>query len=243
MTAEAASRVPASAGAARLPMRALAAELLGTALLVATVVGSGIMAERLAGGNAGVALLANTMATGAILYVLITVFAPVSGAHFNPAVTFVFALRGEIGWSKAARYVGAQVFGGALGSIIANLMFALPAIHLSTHLREGPAQWLSEAVATFSLVIAILGALRANPRAVPMVVALVITAAYWFTASTSFANPAVTIARSLSNTFAGISPSDILPFMLAQLAGAVAAMLIARHVFGWVRSEAGAPKP
>jgi glycerol uptake facilitator-like aquaporin len=217
----------------RAKFAALAAECLGTALLVGTVVGSGIMAERLAGGNIAVALLANTMATAAMLFVLITVFGPVSGAHFNPAVTLVFYLRREIGGSDALAFAALQIIGGALGAMLANLMFDLPVVHLSHHLRTGPSQWLSEFIATFSLVMTILGTLRVNPRAVPLVVALVIAAAYWFTASTSFANPAVTIARMLSDTFAGIAPSSVPTFIVAQIVGALAALGVAQQVFGW----------
>ena len=212
--------------------RALAAEALGTALLVATVVGSGIMAERLAGGNVAVALLGNTIPTGAVLYVLITVFGPVSGAHFNPAVTLVFALRRELGWSHVVPYTAVQVGGGMFGTVTAHAMFAEPLLQLSQHVRTGPAQWLSEGVATFALVLAILGTLRVKPDRVPAVVALVIVAAYWFTASTSFANPAVTIARCLSDTFAGIAPRDVPAFVLAQLLGAVAALWVSERVLG-----------
>ncbi|MGD9537253.1 MAG: aquaporin [Alphaproteobacteria bacterium] len=215
---------------------AVAAELIGTALLVATVVGSGIMAERLADGNTAVALLGNTIATGAILYVLITMFGPVSGAHFNPAVTLVFLLRGETAWRRAALFIVAQVSGGVLGTWLAHVMFELPLWQLSATARQGPAQWLSEGIATFSLVLTILGVLRARPAAVPIAVALVIVAGYWFTASTSFANPAVTIARALSDTFAGISPADAPGFIVAQLVGAVLALLLASRVFGWQRT-------
>jgi len=218
-----------------LPM--LGAELLGTLILVATVVGSGIMAERLAGGNVAIALLGNTIPTGAILYVLITIFGPVSGAYFNPAVTLVFALRREISWGRGLMFIGAQIIGGVLGTILANFMFDLPLIEASTKLREGSSQFASEIVATFCLVISILGALRANSRAVAMVVALVITAAYWFTASTSFANPAVAIARSLSNTFAGVAPGNVPAFIAAELIGALAALVIAERIFGWTASR------
>jgi glycerol uptake facilitator-like aquaporin len=210
----------------------IAAEALGTALLVATVVGSGIMAETLSGGNNGVALLANTIATGAILYVLITALGPVSGAHFNPVVSAVFALRGEIGWSSAVTFAAAQVAGGIVGTLLAHAMFDQALLQASAHARTGAAQWLSEAVATFGLVFTILATLRARPEAVPASVALVIVAGYWFTASTSFANPAVTVARALSDTFAGIAPSDVPMFVLSQLLGAGAATLVA-HGFGW----------
>lgn len=211
----------------------IAAEAIGTALLVATVVGSGIMAETLAGGNLAVALLANTIATGAILYVLITAFGPVSGAHFNPAVSFVFAIRKEIAWRAAFTFAVAQIAGGVGGTLLAHAMFEQPLIQISDHARSGPAQWLSEAVATLALVLTILGTLRARPNAVAVSVALVIVAAYWFTASTSFANPAVTIARSLSDTFAGIAPADAPAFIAAQVLGAGLAALAAARVFGW----------
>jgi len=212
-----------------LPRR-LAAEALGTAMLVATVVGSGIMAERLS-ADAGVALLGNTIPTGAILFVLITVLAPISGAHFNPAVTAVFAVRRQLDWRVAAAYVVAQVAGGIVGTVVAHLMFELPALQLATNVRTGPAQWLSEALAAFGLVAVILGGIRARPQAVPALVALYITAAYWFTASTSFANPAVTIARALTDTFSGIRPLDAPGFILAQLAGALLALGLAGWLF------------
>jgi glycerol uptake facilitator-like aquaporin len=211
----------------------IAAEAMGTAILVATVVGSGIMAETLADGNVAVALLANTIATGAILYVLITALGPVSGAHLNPAVSAVFALRREIGWTVALAFSLAQIAGGVGGTLLAHAMFEQPLIQFAGHARTGPAQWLSEAVATFALVITILGTLRARPDAVPVTVALVIVAAYWFTASTSFANPAVTVARALSDTFAGIAPGDAPAFIAAQLAGAALAAATAVGLFGW----------
>lgn len=219
----------------------IAAEAIGSALLLATVVGSGIMAEALAQGNVAVALLANTIATGAILYVLITALGPVSGAHFNPAVTLIFALRREISVPVALAYVLAQLAGTVAGAMLAHGMFGQALIQLSVHTRSGPAQWLSEVVATFALVLTILGTLRSRPEAVPVSVALVIVAAYWFTASTSFANPAVTVARSLSNTFAGIAPADVPAFVIAQLTGAVVALLVAERVFGWVREEREQP--
>jgi glycerol uptake facilitator-like aquaporin len=206
----------------------LTAEALGTGLLLATVIGSGIMGERLAGGNVALALLANTLATGAILVVLITMLGPLSGAHFNPAVTAVFALRKEMPPGEAAGYVAAQVAGGILGVLVAHGMFEEGLLQLSTKVRSGPAQLLSEAVAAFGLVLTILLTLRFNPAAVATSVGLYITAAYWFTASTSFANPAVTIARALSDTFAGIRPADVAPFILAQMAGAAAAMVVSR---------------
>ena len=209
------------------------AEALGTALLVATVVGSGIMAETLASGNLAVALLANTIATGAILYVLITTLGPVSGAHLNPAVSAIFALRLEISWRLAVLFMLAQIAGGIGGTLLAHGMFEQPLIQLSTHARSGPAQWLSEGVATFALVLTILGTLRSRPDSVPVSVALVIVAAYWFTASTSFANPAVTIARALTDTFSGIAPADVPAFIAVQFVGAGIALLVAHGVFGW----------
>ena len=206
----------------------IAAEALGTGLLLATVIGSGIMGERLAGGNVALALLGNTLATGAILVVLITMFGPISGAHFNPAVSGVFALKGELPPRDLAAYVLAQVAGGIAGVLLAHAMFDENLLQLSTKARSGPAQWLSEGVATFGLVMTILLVLRAKPEAVASSVGLYITAAYWFTASTSFANPAVTVARALSDTFAGIRPAEVAPFVLAQLLGALAALLVAR---------------
>jgi glycerol uptake facilitator-like aquaporin len=216
----------------------LVAEGLGTALLLAIVIGSGIMGERLAGGNVAIALMGNTLATGAGLVVLITIFGPLSGAHFNPAVTLVFALRREIGWGTLAAYAPVQIVGGVLGVWLAHAMFGQPVWQVSTKLRDGPAQALAEFVATFGLVATILGSIRFRPEATPMAVGLYITSAYWFTASTSFANPAVTVARSLSNTFAGIAPSSAPPFIAAQLAGAAAATL----VMGWLLGES-ATKP
>lgn len=213
--------------------RRLAAEAVGTMILLATVVGSGIMAERLALGNDAIALLGNTIATGAILYVLITIFGPVSGAHFNPAVTVAMATRREIEPGQAAVYIGVQVIGAILGVWLAHLMFETAVLQTSTKLREGPAQWLSEGVATFCLLAAILGALRWRPEAVPVAVGLVITAGYWFTASTSFANPAVTIARGLTDSFSGIAPENVFPFIVAQLVGA----LIAVGFFKWLMPE------
>ena len=208
----------------------LAAEALGTALLLAIVIGSGIMGDRLSGGNTAIALLGNTLATGTGLVVLITILGPLSGAHFNPAVTLVFALRREIAVGVAVAYVGAQVVGGVAGVWTAHLMFAEPVIQVSQKLRDGPAQVFSEGVATFGLILAILGSIRFRPDATPLIVGLYITSAYWFTASTSFANPAVTIARALSNTFAGIAPSSAPAFIGGQLAGAVAAAALA----GWL---------
>jgi glycerol uptake facilitator-like aquaporin len=211
-------------------LRVYAAEALGTALLVATVIGSGIMAERLSGGNTGLALLANTIATGAILVVLITIFAPLSGAHFNPVVSLVMALRRALPWPRLAPYVLAQIAGGAAGAILANLMFDLPPVTLSDTLRSGTGHLISEAVATFTLIGAILGGLAFAPQAIPWLVGLTITAAYWFTASTSFANPAVTLARTLSDTFAGIAPASVPGFLAAQLAGA----MIGAALWGWL---------
>ena len=215
-----------------LPRR-LAAETLGTALLLATVVGSGIMAENLAGGNVAIALLGNTIPTGAILVVLITIFGPVSGAHFNPAVTLSFLIRREITVSAAIAYVAVQIIGGIFGTWSAHLMFAQEIFQLSSHVRTGGAQWFSEGVATFGLVATILGTLRWRPEAVAYMVGLYITAAYWFTASTSFANPAVTIARSLTDTFSGIYPAHAPGFILAQLVGA----LVATLTIGWLVSR------
>ena len=216
-------------------MRAFARKLLGEAvgslLLFATVVGSGIMAERLAGGNLAVALLGNTLATGAILYVLITMLGPVSGAQFNPAVTLVMRLRGECCWKGAALVVLAQVAAGVLGVWLAHAMFDLPILQVSAKARTGMGQWLGEFVATFGLVLMILGTLRHKPEAVPVSVALYIVAGYWFTSSTSFANPAITIARSLSDSFAGIAPEDVPGFIAAQLAGALTAHLLALGLF------------
>lgn len=200
--------------------RRLAAEALGTALLVATVVGSGIMAESQT-RDAALALLGNTLPTGAILVVLITVLGPVSGAHFNPAVSLVFALKRELSVSEAALYIAAQVAGGILGAMVAHMMFALPLLDVSLKARTGGGQWFAEIVATFGLIAAILGGIRFRQDAIPWLVGLYITAAYWFTASTSFANPAVAIARSLTNTFSGIRPLDLPGFIAAELGGAL----------------------
>lgn len=213
--------------------RRLMAEWLGTFSLLATVIGSGIMAERLAGGNVAVALLGNTIPTGAILVVLITVLGPISGAHFNPAVTLSFALRREIAPSAAALYVLAQVCGGIVGVLAAHVMFDHPLIDPSTTARTGLGQWVGEFVATFGLVGTILACLKARPQAVPMVVGLYITAAYWFTSSTSFANPAVTVARGFSNTFAGIAPGDVAAFIAVQLVAAV----LATGFFHWLLKD------
>jgi glycerol uptake facilitator-like aquaporin len=206
----------------------LTAELLGSAFLVAAVIGSGIMGERLAGGNVAIALLANTIATGAALVALILTFGPISGAHLNPAVTLADAVENGIPWSEAVAYMLAQCAGGVAGAIIAHLMFGLHWYSFSSHPRHGWALVLSEFVATFGLLSVIWGSSRLRSGAVPFAVASYITAAYWFTASTSFANPAVTIARSLSNTFAGIRPSDVPMFIVAQIAGALCATLLFR---------------
>ena len=211
--------------------RRLAAEAIGSFLLFATVVGSGIMGEALAGGNAAVALLGNTLATGAMLYVLIVKLGPVSGAHFNAAVTLAFALRREIKPRDAALYLIVQLLGGVIGVIAANAMFELPLIEYSTKLRTGPGQWLGELIATFGLLLTILGTVRHRPASVPASVALYITAAYWFTSSTSFANPTITIARSLSDSFAGIAPAYVPAFIAAQLAGASVALIVAKWLF------------
>lgn len=208
--------------------RRLVAELLGTAFLVAAVVGSGVMGERLANGNVALALLANTIATGAALIAIILMFGPISGAHLNPAVTLADAIEKGIPWSEAWRYVLVQVIGGVTGTVSAHLMFGLPPIFLSQHTRSGPAQLLSEFIATFGLVSVIWGCSRARTGAVPFAVGAYISAAYWFTASTSFANPAVTIARSLSDTFAGIRPADAPLFIVAQILGALAATFLFR---------------
>ena len=208
--------------------RKLAAEFVGTLLLLATVVGSGIMGETLAGGNDAIALLGNTVATGAILVVIITIFGPVSGAHFNPAVTFVFALRREIGVGLALAYVAVQVAGGLTGTVLAHGMFDMELLQTSSKARSSGGQWLAEGVATFGLLAAILGTLRVRPNAVAAMVGLYITAGYWFTASTSFANPAVTVARSFTDTFSGILPAHAPAFIVAQFAGAAIAMLLFR---------------
>jgi glycerol uptake facilitator-like aquaporin len=212
-----------------LPQRAFC-EWLGTAFLLAAVVGSGIMAQKLAGDDA-LALLCNTLATGAILAVLILVFGPLSGAHFNPAVSIGFALRSELPWSEAGIYIAAQLLGGLVGVWVAHLMFELPVWQFSITERTGAGQWLAEAVATFGLLLTIFGCVARRPDSVPYAVGLYITAAYWFTASTSFANPAVTIARSLSNTFAGIAPAGVAAFIVSQLAGMVVAVGLSRWLW------------
>jgi glycerol uptake facilitator-like aquaporin len=228
-----ATEAPAT-GASRAPSprpslaRRAATEGLGTGLLVATVVGSGIMAERLAGGNVGLALLANTTATGAVLVALILALAPLSGAHFNPVVTLASRVQHDLPWRDVLAYIGAQVLGGLVGTAIANLMFETPVFSLSGHVRSGPAQLLSEAVATFGLLLIIGACARQQPGAAPFAVAGYITAAYWFTASTSFANPAVTLARAVSDSFAGIRPQDVPGFIGAQGVGAAAAVAVVR---------------
>ena len=213
--------------------RRLAAEALGTALLLATVVGSGIMGETLANGNVAIALLGNTIATGAILVVLILIFGPISGAHFNPAVTFSFVLQGSIERPIALAYIAVQIVGGLLGVLAAHAMFEQPWLAASVNERSGASQLFSEVVATFGLVATILGCLKARPEAVPYAVGLFITAGYWFTSSTSFANPAVTIARSLTDSFSGIRPIDAPGFVAAQFVGALVATLL----FRWLQAE------
>lgn len=213
--------------------RRLVAEGLGTLFLVATVVGSGIMAEGLAGGNVAIALLANTFATAAILVILILAFGPLSGAHFNPVVSLVMAVRRELAWSDFVAYVVVQLVGGVVGAMLAHIMFDLPLVALSTTDRSGVAKLISEVVATFGLLGAILSCVNHRQAAVPYAVAAYIGAAYWFTASTSFANPAVTVARTLTNTFSGIRWLDAPGFILAQIVGALAAMLL----FGWLFSK------
>ena len=220
-----------------LPRRAVA-EFLGTWLLVATVVGSGIMAESLAGGNVAVALLGNTIATGAILVVLIAMLGPISGAHFNPAVSLIFTMAGELPVTSLLVYVAAQVAGGIVGTITAHLMFDLPLLQVSTHAREGGGQVFSEIVASFGLIATILGCRRFRPTLIPGAVALYVVAGYWFTASTCFANPAVAIARSLTDTFAGIRPVDVPWFIAAEIAGAIVAALL----FRWLLGERVAPQ-
>lgn len=211
--------------------RELAAEALGTAFLLAAVVGSGIMGERLADGNVAIALLANTLATGAALALLISVFGPISGAHFNPAVTLFFGLRREIELKLAFLYIVAQIAGAILGVWAAHAMFAMPILETAQKLRDGPAQWWSEFVATFGLIVTIAGAVRYSPQAAAYLVALYIVAAYWFTASTSFANPAVTIARAMTDSFAGIAPHSVAGFIAAQIAGALAGYALTGWLF------------
>jgi glycerol uptake facilitator-like aquaporin len=213
-----------------LPRR-LTAEGIGSFFLFATVIGSGIMAERLSDGNDAVALLGNTLATGAILFVLITMLGPISGAHMNPAVSLVAAARRELGWGDAFLYFLVQLGFGIAGAWAAHLMFDLPTLQLSVKARTGLGQWTGEAIATFGLILTILGTVRHRPAWVPASVALYITAAYWFTSSTSFANPAITVARSMSDSFAGIAPADVPLFLVSQLLGAAAGALVARHLF------------
>jgi len=220
--------------------RKVLAEALGTALLLAGVVGSGIMGAALADGNNAIALLGNTLATGALLVVLILIFGPVSGAHFNPAVTLVFLLRREIGVGLAIGYLVAQVLGGLAGVLAAHGMFDLPLYQAGIKIRTGPSQWFAEGVATFGLILTILGCLKARDSAIPFAVGLYITAAYWFTASTSFANPAVTLARSFTATFAGIRLIDAPGFVVAQIIGALLGLAIA-HGLGWRSAPAGVP--
>jgi glycerol uptake facilitator-like aquaporin len=209
----------------------LSAEALGSAILFATVIGSGIMAETLSGGNVAVALLGNTLATGAMLFVLINMLGPISGAHFNPAVTMVMTLRKKLSAREAIYFILAQIIGGIIGVWIAHAMFAQPIWQISTHVRSGNGQWLAETVASFGLLLTILGTERIRPGSVAAAVALYITAAYWFTASTSFANPAITLARSLSDSFAGIRPIDVPGFVAAQLFGALLAHVLATKLF------------
>ena len=210
--------------------RRIAAEFLGTLLLLVAVVGSGIMGERLAGGNMAVALLANALATGAALVVLITLFGPLSGAHFNPCVSLYAALRGEMAWGTCGLYAATQFIAAVCGVWLTHTMFAMPMLEISIHLRDGPAQWLAEVLATFGLLLTIAGAARSKPDSTPMLVGLYITGAYWFTASTSFANPAVTVARMLSDSFSGIAPHSVSGFIAAQLVGT----LLAAHLLPWL---------
>lgn len=211
--------------------RRLASEGIGAFFLFTAVIGSGIMAERLAGGNIAIALLANTLATAAMLFVLITMLGPVSGAHFNPAVSVVMAWRRELPWQDVLPYILVQISGGILGALAAHIMFDLPAFQTSLKERTGIGQWTSEAIATFGLIFTIIGTMRNRPDWIPASVALYITSAYWFTSSTSFANPAITIARSLTGSFSGIAPGDVAMFIVAQSVGAALAALAARHVF------------
>jgi glycerol uptake facilitator-like aquaporin len=216
----------------------LAAECLGTGFLVATIVGSGIMGGKLAGGNVALALLGNTLPTGAILVVLILALGPISGAHFNPAVSLVMGLRKEHPWREFLPYAGAQILGGCLGTLVAHGMFELPLFELAIKARTGPAQWFAEFVATFGLIVTILALVRFKSEAIPVAVGLYITAAYWFTASTSFANPAVTIARALTNSFSGIEPCDTPMFIVAQLCGALAGLALMR----WFQAASDFPE-
>ena len=223
-----------------MSVRVYLAEFVGTAALLAVVVGSGIMGQTLAAGNDAIALLANALATGAGLLVLITLFAPLSGAHFNPAVSLVMAARGELPWPRVLPYLAAQVAGAVAGVLLAHAMFGLPLLQESQHVRSGWPQWLAEVTATAGLLLTILGGVRHARDKVPLLVALYIVAAYWFTASTSFANPAVTLARSLSDTFAGIAPADVGGFVLAQLAGAAIGGVLGGWLFAAEQDTAGA---
>lgn len=216
--------------------RRLSAEAIGSFFLFAAVIGSGIMAEALSGGNVALALLANTLATGAMLFVLIAMLGPVGGAHFNPAVSAVMAARGALTWRDSAAYVAAQLAGGFAGVLAVHLMFDLPLLQASLHARAGIGQWAGEFIATFGLILTIIGTVRHQPDRVAPSVALYIVAAYWFTSSTSFANPAITIIRSLSDSFAGIAPADVPAFILAQLLGAAAGALAGRALFDKPRS-------
>jgi glycerol uptake facilitator-like aquaporin len=219
--------------------RKLIAEVTGTLFLVATVVGSGIMAEQLAGGNVAIALLGNTIPTGAILFVIITVFGPISGAHFNPVVTLVFLIRKDISFNLTIAYWIAQICGALLGAVIAHAMFDMTLVQTSLTARTGLSQWFAEIIATFGLIATILGCLDKSPERIPTAVALYITAAYWFTASTSFANPAVTIGRSISHTFSGIAPADVTGFILAQIIGALLAAYFCLWMFSTQKETAG----
>jgi len=221
------------------PARAYGAELIGTGLLLATVVGSGIMGETLAGGNVAIALLGNTLPTGAILVVLITILGPISGAHFNPAVTLAMCVTGRMKWKQLVPYFTCQVAGAIIGVWIAHMMFDQSIFQVSSKLRWSSGQWIAEVVAAFGLLFTILGGIRYNAAAIPMIVGLYITAAYWFTASTSFANPAVTVARALSDTFAGISPESVVPFVVAQVAGALLGTFTATWLFHDRKPPAG----
>jgi len=212
-------------------MRAYLSEFTGTAMLLATVIGSGIMGETLANGNTAIALLGNTIATGSILYVLITVFGPISGAHFNPAVTIAMLISKKISIKDALIFIILQILGAGLGVMIAHVMFGLEILQISSKLRQGPSQGFSEVIATFGLILIIFGGLKVRPEAIPALVGFYITSAYWFTASTSFANPAVTLARSLSNTFAGISPNNIIMFISCQFIGMLVALIIIKKIF------------
>ena len=212
-------------------MRAYLSEFTGTTMLLATVIGSGIMGETLANGNTAIALLGNTIATGSILYVLITVFGPISGAHFNPTVTIAMLISKKISIKDAHIFIGLQILGAGLGVMIAHGMFGLEILQISSKLRQGPSQGFSEVVATFGLILIIFGGLKVRPEAIPALVGFYITSAYWFTASTSFANPAVTLARSLSNTFAGISPNNIVMFISCQFIGMLVALIIIKKIF------------